>query len=93
MARGKETRRHWTDPGPIENPAGGRCPGVRMRYSRALVEETIKVWQPYYRTPLSEQDAHEIIENMTMFAGALMGLGGMVRSRAETFSKPDKSRP
>ncbi|MBB4101282.1 hypothetical protein [Sphingomonas kyeonggiensis] len=93
MARRKETPRHWTDPGPIENPAGGRGPGVRRRYSRTLIEQTIKVWQPYYPKPLSELDAHEIIENMTIFAGALMGLDGIVRPRAETISKPDKSRP
>ncbi|MBB4841341.1 hypothetical protein HNP52_004443 [Sphingomonas kyeonggiensis] len=89
----RETHRHWTDRGPVENPALGRGGAVRLRYSRALIEETIRVWQPYYEAPLTEADAHQIIENMTMFAGALMGLGGIVRPRGEDLSETDKSRP
>lgn len=43
-------------------------------YSRALIEETISVWQPFYDKTLTQEDAGEIIDNMTLFAGGLLGL-------------------
>jgi hypothetical protein len=89
MARGKQTPPHWRNPPPIQNPADRPRPGFRGRYSRALIEETIRVWQPFYPALLTEGDACEIIENMTMFAATLMGLGGIVRPLVETSSEPD----
>ena len=35
------------------------------KYSREFLDKTIKVWQPYFPTPLSLSDAREITENMT----------------------------
>ena len=35
------------------------------KYSKEFLDKTIKVWQPYYPTPLSLNDAREITENMT----------------------------
>ncbi len=34
------------------------------RFSKEYLEKTIKVWQQYYNTPLSLEDAREIAENM-----------------------------
>ena len=34
-------------------------------FSKEFLEKTIKVWQPYYPTPLSLEDAREIAETMT----------------------------
>lgn len=33
--------------------------------NKEFLEKTIKVWQPYSPTPLSLEDAEEIIDNMT----------------------------
>ncbi len=46
----------------------------KQRYSRSLIEETISVWQPYYEKALTEEDAREIIDNMALFVGGLLGL-------------------
>ena len=34
------------------------------KYSRAFLEQTKTVWQPYAISPLSDHDAVEITENM-----------------------------
>jgi len=34
-------------------------------FSKEFLEKTIKVWQPYYPSPLSMEDAREIAETMT----------------------------
>ena len=34
-------------------------------FSKAFLEKTIQVWQPYSPAPLSLEDAREIAENMT----------------------------
>ena len=34
-------------------------------YSKQFLEETIKVWQPYYSSVLSLENASELVENMT----------------------------
>lgn len=67
--------------------------GAVTRYSRELIEETIRVWQPYYEAPLTEADAREIIGNMTAFAAVLLNMRPPDRPRAGTYSKSDKSRP
>jgi len=36
-----------------------------FQYSKEFLDKTIKVWQPYFSTPLSLSDAREITENMT----------------------------
>ena len=33
-------------------------------YSKEFLGKTIKIWQPYYSTPLTLEDAREIAENM-----------------------------
>jgi hypothetical protein len=55
------------------NPPGR---GPQSRYSRELLDRTIAVWQPYYADRLTDEDAREIIENVTAFGGALLGMGG-----------------
>lgn len=37
------------------------------KYSKEFLEETIKVWQPYSPTPISFEDAREIVDNMGEF--------------------------
>lgn len=58
-------------------------PRYQRRYSRELLDETIAVWQPYYEDILTDQNAIEIIENMTSFASAVLGLHTDVRNRGE----------
>lgn len=73
------------------NAGGGATPpgrGPRPHYSRGLLDQTIAVWQPYYARRLNDQDASEIIENVTAFAGALLGMGG-----EQIFSGTDESSP
>jgi len=35
-----------------------------MSYSREFIQETIRVWQPYSKEKLTEEDAREIADNM-----------------------------
>jgi hypothetical protein len=35
------------------------------RYSKEFLEKTIQVWQPLSEKELTEEDAREIVENMT----------------------------
>ena len=37
-----------------------------------FIEETLEFWQPYYEEELVEQDAIEIINNMTSFINLLL---------------------
>lgn len=73
----------WAEPVPIENMGAVARRPVNRRYSRQLIDETIKVWQPYYENRLTDQDACEIIENMSLFVGGLMGLRRDLPNRAE----------
>ena len=34
-------------------------------FSKAFLEKTIRIWQPYSSTPLSLQDAEKIAKNVT----------------------------
>lgn len=90
--RNQRSHRIRRDRGVAEPVAASRTRPAQ-RYSRELIEETIKVWQPYYDTPLTETDAREIISNMTNFAAVLLGLSPADPLRAGTFSKSDKSLP
>lgn len=49
-----------------------------------LVEKTIQVWQPYYKSPLSTDDAIEIIRN----AGLLFDAFSSRRSSTENSGQP-----
>jgi len=43
-----------------------------MEYSDEFLDETIKFWQPYYKEPLTREDAREIIQNFVGFFEVLM---------------------
>lgn len=40
----------------------------------SFLKKTIEVWQPYSNKPLTEQDASEIVENMTNLFSFLLEL-------------------
>ena len=44
------------------------------RYSKEFLEKTIQVWQPLSEKKLDEEDAREIVENMTGFFSFLLEL-------------------
>lgn len=35
-----------------------------MKYTKAFLDKTINIWQPYSPTTLTQEDAREITENM-----------------------------
>jgi hypothetical protein len=39
--------------------------------TKEFIQETIDVWQPYSKEKLTEEDAREIIDNMTGFFALL----------------------
>ena len=41
---------------------------------KQILEKTIRVWQPYSDKPLTEDDAREILENMTGLFSFLLEL-------------------
>jgi hypothetical protein len=43
-------------------------------FSREFLEKTIRVWQPYYDTPLTIDDAREIATNMVALSGYIFDL-------------------
>lgn len=77
-------RRHWSQRVPIENAGAVPRRSPKSRYSRQLLDETLEVWQPYYETRLTDEDAREIIENTAVFFGALMGRQHDLRNRHES---------
>ncbi len=42
------------------------------KYSKEFLDETIRVWQPLSKEPLTYQDAVEIIDNAVGFYGTLL---------------------
>lgn len=65
--------------------AGHRAPAPDVRADRAnvppwitpeLIERTIEVWQPYYETPLSADDAVKMILGVARLYHALAGDAG-----------------
>lgn len=89
MARKDQDRRHWAEAAPIENIGEVQRRFTKRRYSRQLIDETIEVWQPYYENKLTDQDACEIIGNMSLFVGALLGLRRDLPNRAEASPESD----
>lgn len=89
MARKGQDRPHWSEPEPIENIGAVQRRFVKRRYSRQLIDETIEVWQPYYEVTLTDEDACEIIQNMSLFVGALLGFRKDLLNRAETSPESD----
>lgn len=79
----RRDRPHWSERVPVENAGAVQPRQPKSRYSRQLLDETIEVWQPYYETKLTDEDACEIIENMTAFFGALGGWRRDLQYRAE----------
>ena len=45
-----------------------------VKFSKHYLEETIKVWQPRYKEPLSLEQAQEIAENITALYSYLLEL-------------------
>ena len=76
-------RPHWSERVPVENIGEVQRRRPKQRYSRQLIDETIEVWQPYYDTKLTDEDARDIIENVASFFGALMGWRHDLRNRAD----------
>ena len=54
-------------------------PGVPVWIDQALVEQTIAAWQPYYREPLTEADAVEM----------LISVGNLVSLLGRSHQHPD----
>jgi hypothetical protein len=55
----------------IQVPAGQAISVDGLTNKDALIQLTIKVWQPYYAQPLSQSDAIEIICNSMQLLGVL----------------------
>ena len=63
------------------------------RYSRALIEETKEVWQPYYQEILTDEDAREIIENVIGFLQFLTDHGDADGPRNHACPAADEKNP
>ncbi len=74
---------HWSARIPLENAGEVERRAPVTRYTQELIEETKEVWQPYYANELSDEEACEIIENMSMFVGALLGVRREYPNRGE----------
>jgi hypothetical protein len=51
-------------PAPSPEGSGGVPPGAPSWITPDLIADTLRVWQPYYRTPLTAEDALEMIMNV-----------------------------
>lgn len=83
MGGDRRIRRPWSEQPPAENAGAVQSQSVKRRYSTELIAATIEVWQPYYANTLSDDDACEIIENMSTFVGALLGFRREYPNRVE----------
>ena len=45
---------------------------MARRCSQTLVDRTLREWQGYYATPLTEQDANDITNNLLEFFDVLL---------------------
>jgi hypothetical protein len=72
VKRRRGYKRSWNAPLPVENPDVAGLP-ARLRFSRALLDETRAVWQSYFSEPLSDEDCGEIIDTMTSYARLVIG--------------------
>jgi len=82
-------KQNWAEPAAIENIGQVQPRQAKRRYSRQLIDETIEVWQPYYENKLTDADACEIIENMSLFVGRLLGLRRDLQSRGKASPTSD----
>ena len=57
-------------------------------YSTEFLKRTIEVWQPYYSTPLTLEDAREIAENMVNLATLLLELDEMAHEEGKQVTDP-----
>jgi hypothetical protein len=64
------------------------------QYSELLLDETIAIWQPYSKRPLSREDARQILENMTGFFQTLLNWDAADRAKSPSgASSPNASDP
>mgnify|MGYP001273131478 CR=1 FL=1 len=63
---GKQLSEQETNPTPAE-----AYPFGKGAYSKEHLDYTIKTFQPYYKNPLSYQDAAEIVYNILDFVSVL----------------------
>lgn len=59
-------------------------------YSEAFLKETIRVWQPRSKNPLTLEDAREIACNMVVFARLLIALDRKYGQELATSTTPNK---
>ena len=59
-----------SDAGNAVPPTPAKLPP--SRYSRALLDETIALWQPHYARRLSDEDARDIIDNLSEYFRILL---------------------
>lgn len=65
-----------------DSPPFAMPPGTPSWIDEELVKETIRVWQPYHRGPLTPEDAVEILLNVGQLFGALGLAGGSQGGRS-----------
>ena len=56
---------------------------------KQIIEETIKVFQPYYKEPLTQADALEIHHNFTGFFELLLRVDKKIRDKKEVENNND----
>lgn len=72
VKRTRGYKRSWNVPVPVENAGEVTGRAAPTRYSRALLDETKAVWQPYYSEALTDEQAREIIDNVAGLARFLV---------------------
>lgn len=60
--------------------------------SNSIIEETIKVFQPYYKEPLTKTDAMEIHHNFTGFFELLLKLDKKNKDKKKAEGDEEKLR-
>lgn len=63
-----QSRQTQPVPEPSPDASRARAPGW---VTDALIADTIQTWQPYYDTPLTEQDAIEMLVNVGQLTALL----------------------
>lgn len=61
-----------------------RAFGLVSDYSKTFLAKTIQTWQPFYDTPLSEEAAREIADNVTNLLLFLAELERKYGNQAQT---------
>ena len=62
------------------------------KHSKEFLDETIRVWQPLSKEPLTYQDAVEIIDNAVGFYGVLLRCAREAEERKKAKLKPEQAR-